>query len=1149
MSDNDYGRLGVLRLMKRQDPEAVVASYPIDDEEVTFGRDQSCNVRLYYPSVSPLHAKIIFQERKAFLVVLGTHGVHVDNCPVHPAPPAATAPTTIPLPNNTHIEIHKKSFKFEYPPKALRAALLATPSPQKASAAAGTPRRALRMSMIQSAQVFSPAPSRDPRENLRVLQSPIKPLTSPLKKGYRAPSPDEEDVEEDEEEEIVLVDGDCPRVVQEEKDLVILEDVEVIEPPPMAAPVHATPVRGGTQPLSIQKRNGQAVPRTPVRTGGWVGRLQSTPQPQPQPAPVQQYQTPRRPPRPSLHRAVLIRSAQRAVMRVEMEQEEEEDEKEVEMSVVAAEDIIEEDDEPDEDQGQEVSDDDDDAEGNDEGGKGGEQEERSRPLWRKSLEAVRNGWERIRSRSRSPEKGEQVLRQDEQEEDITEAQPPHDSDEEEDDHNSADEDGNDADDLYEYDENASSADAALHPEIPHFTPQHAQQPARVVRTGPAPVFMTPQPLRPSSGKADRVRGLGRLSHGGFGAGGPGPSWKVRDIIVPLKGGDEDEVKQEATDEWMPEMGERRRVSAEEKKAIQERRRSAYMAPDPFFGNQIPGARRSDSPAPTPVLPPPSAPRSPVKDRLREEDDEKEETSVLLERMREMVAGLQRRRSGKMEDEAKETLRKQLIEEQEEKGEAAGEVEEEAENDEEGDEDSREYSAMDVDKPEIAPSQEFPAPLQYDQPPPQTPHMLDLKHVFSTAQLAARTPRMDGVRELFHAPAQEAAHTPKFDGVREMYLREQPRDVPSPVYEGVEEMMATPAGYRVSELAQEELADVESMEEEDGTASGRSTPDEPPPALTRSTRGRRTPTATTAPADKATTRRRMPTDGSTMGDDEATPDVGAPPPRAGRKAAVPSEKPKGAIVRRTRKETEEPAPAPAKTATRARKADTAIATRIAAKATTSTAASRVRATRKPVDSAPSTDDEPAAKLPARKARGAKTPGASEESTTTRTPATRRGAKAKNSAPAVSDDDPMDSIDEPEDAPAPPATTARRTAKSKAVEDDATTDTTLRTTRGRKTPTPAAPPAAATRSATTAKGRTAASVKKVASTDVKVKKEKENTPEVSAREEEEKPAPAAKTTVRAKRGTVASKAKAQSEPEKEVAEVKTRAPRTRAASARK
>ncbi|TFY75764.1 hypothetical protein EWM64_g8247 [Hericium alpestre] len=187
MDDGDFGRYGVLRLMRRHEPDVVVTSFPIDDEEVTFGRDQSCSVRLYYNSVSAVHAKVIFQERKAFLVVLGTHGVHIDNCPVFPSSSASGSEhaTTVPLANNSHIEIHKKRFRFEYPPKPIRAALLATPSPQKVGANGN--RRALRMSMIQSAQVFSPAPSPDPRTNLRILQTPIKPLSSPLKNGYRAP--------------------------------------------------------------------------------------------------------------------------------------------------------------------------------------------------------------------------------------------------------------------------------------------------------------------------------------------------------------------------------------------------------------------------------------------------------------------------------------------------------------------------------------------------------------------------------------------------------------------------------------------------------------------------------------------------------------------------------------------------------------------------------------------------------------------------------------------------------------------------------------------------------------------------------------------------------------------------------------------------
>ena len=66
MDENVFGSYGVLRFMRRHE-ETVVASYPIDDDVLTFGCDPSCSVRLYYPTVSPLHAKIIFQERKVGL--------------------------------------------------------------------------------------------------------------------------------------------------------------------------------------------------------------------------------------------------------------------------------------------------------------------------------------------------------------------------------------------------------------------------------------------------------------------------------------------------------------------------------------------------------------------------------------------------------------------------------------------------------------------------------------------------------------------------------------------------------------------------------------------------------------------------------------------------------------------------------------------------------------------------------------------------------------------------------------------------------------------------------------------------------------------------------------------------------------------------
>ena len=64
MDASTVGRYGTLHLLKRLDPSSAVASYPIDEEEITIGRDPSCSIRLYYESVSMLHCKIIFRERK-----------------------------------------------------------------------------------------------------------------------------------------------------------------------------------------------------------------------------------------------------------------------------------------------------------------------------------------------------------------------------------------------------------------------------------------------------------------------------------------------------------------------------------------------------------------------------------------------------------------------------------------------------------------------------------------------------------------------------------------------------------------------------------------------------------------------------------------------------------------------------------------------------------------------------------------------------------------------------------------------------------------------------------------------------------------------------------------------------------------------------
>ena len=171
------------------------------------------------------------------------------------------------------------------------------------------------MSMIQSAQVFSPRPNATATENLRVLQSPIKPFKTPAKESaadYR----NDTDHESDDEQEVVLVEGDSPIVVQEEKDLVILENVEVDDT---------------DEHLKTPTQQAHGYARTqasPLRHFPAPPTLLQTPQR------YMQSQTPRqRGYSSALHRAVLIRSAQRAIMKAEVEKEEAEEEREVEESI------------------------------------------------------------------------------------------------------------------------------------------------------------------------------------------------------------------------------------------------------------------------------------------------------------------------------------------------------------------------------------------------------------------------------------------------------------------------------------------------------------------------------------------------------------------------------------------------------------------------------------------------------------------------------------------------------------------------------------------------------------------------------------------------------------------------------------------------
>ncbi|KAG2129170.1 uncharacterized protein EDB93DRAFT_1095584 [Suillus bovinus] len=490
MDGSEIGLFGTLRLMKRSTDEQV-AAFPIDEETVTFGRDPTCSVRLYYPEISALHAKIVFQERKAFLVVLGDAGLTIDGCPVIPST-NASLPTTIPVSNNCEIEIHKKRFIFSYPPKQLRSPLYNIDSPVKTENGSGG-RRKLRMSMIHSAQVFTPRgkPSSDPLANLRILQSPLKQLVpSPRKpsalKNSHVPEADEI------EEEIVLVESNTPHVVQEDKDLVILERVDIQALPPPTPPVQR--------------------PRPSMNI----------------------YKTPNKRTRPSLHRAVLIRSVHRAVMA----REEEEEEKEVE-EVIVGETVVEEGENHQDSDSEEF---DDKREGgagieheeSDEDGSGADSDTAEEPTpqpstWRKSLNAVRAHvvWP-FRSSSTVPEESDNDDPQDEDEdEEAEDAQPP--------------------------------PPSSSPPPI-HITPQAQSHltPARAPR--PLGSFMTPQVPHVQSGiGAGIVRGAGRNSFGGaLRRVRVEPKWRIGDIEVR---GIEEVKEEEKTGTGFG----RTRVSEEERK--------------------------------------------------------------------------------------------------------------------------------------------------------------------------------------------------------------------------------------------------------------------------------------------------------------------------------------------------------------------------------------------------------------------------------------------------------------------------------------------------------------------------------------------------------------------------------------------------------
>ncbi|KAI0772938.1 hypothetical protein BD413DRAFT_473526 [Trametes elegans] len=1031
MDWSDIGRFGTLSLLRSLPVESVATSYPIDDEELTIGRDQSCSLRLYYPAVSALHAKITFVERKAFLVVLGTNGLLLDDAPLFPAVQSAPGPTTVPLQNNSVLEIHKKRFRFTYPPKHLRPALINTPS-------RATPvpnRRPLRLSMIASAHVFTPGPSPDPQENLRVLQTPLR---TPFAR---------------EEEEIVLVQSDAPRILEEGKDLVILDEVE-----PEPAPILPFPL-----PMTPQ------APQTPVR----------------------------RRPRPSLHRAVLIRSAQRAAIQREMQMEEEQDADEVEETI----DAIAEAEEVDEDI-QEVPPPD---------------NQKPSTGWRKSIDMVKGslGWA-FRGLSVEPKEEEEEpdLVQDDGEED-------HDEYQEYDEKLDDDAYEHDEQDMVEHYNEDAYEDEQQHEE----SHEEQEEPPR-----PLGRFMTPQLPRTMS-----VREA-RMSLGGAADTGPRrvrvvAPWKVGEIQVPNAVKEEEGGSTAAPPSTPRSPVKREKLTEEEREAIRARRRSAVATPDSFFKGQTPGSRRTLFPSLAP-LPSPSfnqpdepasavsqAPNTTIKEEsstasasttVKSDDDEKEDTAVLLARMKQMVEGVKQRQS----------LGRQSLNLSPRKREggfsllAPGHAMAHAPSRIliEEDENESEETYGDVELLEHNPSNGQSSHDHTAQAPPQTPKMSDLRHVFGRPHDQPSTPALAGVRDMFRAA--------------------QPQLLPAtPQMEGLRDMLATPAAYRRTSPErrappQEPTAQANEDEtthdvQEDEEAAN---PIESLPA--RGARGRKAPGASriarraTVPVPQSAPARGTRAASHALEDEQDSADA----PGEGARP-----------VRRTRARTADGAVGQTRS-TRGKATEKKPATPEPLEDEGEPAAHATRATRhrQPTDSSTSSHTDDAADTkPARKTR-AKTP-----TTAAKAGPTRRGTRAKPiEVPEDDEDDPLDTLPRagtpaheeeapPAPAPAPAAPRARRGTRSKipvgavkqedaelALPAEQPAEPAARTTRARRTPVPrgTTPSGMAGRAGTRSRGAAASAAAGTslaaasASGEAAIPEDKENTPEAGEESEQEEAKPA-------------------------------------------
>lgn len=180
--------------------------------------------------------------------------------------------------------------------------------------------------------------------------------------------------------------------------------------------------------------------------------------------------------------------------------------------------------------------------------------------------------------------------------------------------------------------------------------------------------------------------------------------------------------------------------------------------------------------------------------------------------------------------------------------------------------------------------------------PATPHMSDLKHVFSENRAANMPPpSYAGVRRIFRAERAPNPETPRLDGVREMFFRAREREPSTPIFEGVDEMLATPAGYCPQETTQSDEVKFDSTADAHAPSPNAKRPREKSMVSDNPAKPSSRIAVKASGLQSMRDGREMPTDVAQLVDDELMPD--APLDKSSERA------PKGPIVRRTNRRAE------------------------------------------------------------------------------------------------------------------------------------------------------------------------------------------------------------------------------------------------------